>query len=117
TLARSFKLRRFLSHSQTKASSFRCLRLQKVIAASSKIGNMKKPHVIIFSGYGLNTEDETKAVFEQVGATAAISHLNDIIANPAVLESAQIIVFPGGFSYGDDTGSGKAYGNRVTQHL
>ncbi len=78
---------------------------------------MKKPHVIIFSGYGLNTEDETKAAFESVGATADIIHLNDIIAKPAVLKKAHIVVFPGGFSYGDDTGSGKAYGNRVKQHL
>jgi phosphoribosylformylglycinamidine synthase I len=76
-----------------------------------------KPHVIIFSGYGLNTEDETKAVFEQVGATADIVHINDVIANPALLDKAQIAVFPGGFSYGDDTGSGKAYGNRLKQHL
>jgi phosphoribosylformylglycinamidine synthase len=78
---------------------------------------MKKPHVIIFSGYGLNTEDETKAVFEQLGATADIIHLNDVIARPAVLKQAQIVVFPGGFSYGDDTGSGKAYGNRVRGSL
>lgn len=82
------------------------------------IGNMKtKPHVIIFSGYGLNTEDETKSVFEYCGATADIVHINDIIARPAVLERAHIAIFPGGFSYGDDTGSGKAYGNRVKQHL
>jgi len=78
---------------------------------------MKKPHVIIFSGYGLNTEDETKSAFEMVGATADIVHINDVIARPAILNKAQIVVFPGGFSYGDDTGSGKAYGNRVKQHL
>ncbi len=78
---------------------------------------MKRPHVIIFSGHGLNTEDETKTAFESVGATADIIHINDIIARPAILDTAQIIVFPGGFSYGDDTGSGKAYGNRVKQHL
>ncbi len=78
---------------------------------------MKKPHVIIFSGYGLNTEDETKFAFELAGATADIIHINDIIAKPAVLNQAQVIVFPGGFSYGDDTGSGKAYGNRLKQHL
>ncbi len=76
-----------------------------------------KPHVIIFSGYGLNTEDETKAAFESVGATAEIIHLNDVIAKPSVLQTAQILVFGGGFSYGDDTGAGKAYGNRVKQHL
>lgn len=78
---------------------------------------MKKPHVIIFSGYGLNTEDETKAAFESVGATADIIHLNDIIGRPAVLKKAQILVFGGGFSYGDHTGAGKAYGNRVREHL
>ena len=78
---------------------------------------VKKPHVIIFSGYGLNTEDETKSTFETVGATADIVHINDIIARPAMLKGAQILVFPGGFSYGDDTGSGKAYGNRVREHL
>jgi phosphoribosylformylglycinamidine synthase I len=78
---------------------------------------MIRPHVIIFSGYGLNTEDETKSAFESVGATADIIHLNDLIARPALLKQAQIAVFPGGFSYGDDTGSGKAYGNRVAHHL
>ncbi len=78
---------------------------------------MKKPHVIIFSGYGLNTEEETRSTFESVGATADIIHINDIIARPQVLNEAQVVVFPGGFSYGDDTGSGKAYANRVKQHL
>ncbi|MBI2612851.1 phosphoribosylformylglycinamidine synthase subunit PurQ [Candidatus Kaiserbacteria bacterium] len=78
---------------------------------------MVKPHVIIFSGYGLNTEDETKAAFEQVGATADIVHLNDVIAKPSILKKAQIIVFGGGFAYGDHTGAGKAYGNKVRHHL
>ncbi len=78
---------------------------------------MKKPHVIIFSGYGLNTEDETKTAFEIAGATADLIHINDIIAKPSMLDKVEIIVFPGGFSYGDDTGSGKAYGNRLKQHL
>src|SRR3989344_5788412 len=82
------------------------------------INNMKKkPHVIIFSGYGLNTEDETKAAFESVGATAEIVHINDVIKRSSILQKAEIVVFPGGFSYGDDTGSGKAYGNRLKQHL
>ena len=78
---------------------------------------MKKPHVIIFSGYGLNTEDETKSAFESVGATVDIVHLNDIIAKPSLLKKADILVFGGGFAYGDDTGAGKAYGNRLEAHL
>ena len=78
---------------------------------------MKKPHVIILSGYGLNTEDETKAAFESVGATADIVHINDLIAKPALLKKAQILVVGGGFAYGDHTGAGKAYGNRLKAHL
>ena len=76
-----------------------------------------KPHAIIFSGYGLNCEVETKAAFEMAGASAEIVHINDLIKKPALLKKAQIVAFPGGFSYGDDTGSGKAYGNRVKEHL
>lgn len=78
---------------------------------------MKKPRALIFSGYGLNTEGETKSVFESVGATADIVHINDVIEHSSILQNTEIVVFPGGFSYGDDTGSGKAYGNRVKQHL
>ena len=81
------------------------------------VKNTVKPHATIFSGYGLNCEDETKLAFEIAGATAEIVHINDLIAKPALLKKAQIIAFPGGFSYGDDTGSGKAYANRVKQHL
>lgn len=81
------------------------------------VSKLAKPRVIIFSGYGLNTEDETKIAFEMAGASADIVHINDIISRPAILKQAQIVVFPGGFSYGDDTGSGKAYGNRVKHHL
>ena len=75
------------------------------------------PKVLIFSGYGLNTEDETKTAFEFAGATADIIHINDVIARPSILNKFQIAIFPGGFSYGDDTGSGKAYGNRLKHHL
>jgi len=83
----------------------------------ARTSRKSKPHVLIFSGYGLNTEDETKAAFESVGATADIVHINDIIANPSILDTAQIIIFGGGFSYGDHTGAGKAYAARVREHL
>jgi len=80
-------------------------------------GVKRKPHTIIFSGYGLNCETETKAAFELAGGTAEIMHINEVISRPAVLKRAQIVAFPGGFSYGDDTGSGKAYANRIKQQL
>ncbi len=69
------------------------------------------------SGYGLNCEEETKFAFELAGGSADIVHINDLIAKPKMLLDYQILVFPGGFSYGDDTGSGKAYANKFKNHL
>src|SRR3990172_7255824 len=77
----------------------------------------KKPKIIIMSGYGLNCEEETKFAFELAGGVADIVHINDLIAKPKILAKYQILAFPGGFSYGDDTGSGKAYANKLKNHL
>lgn len=77
----------------------------------------KKPKVIVLSGYGLNCEEETKFAFERAGGVAEIVHINDLIAKPKMLSEFQIMAFPGGFSYGDDTGSGKAYANKFKNHL
>ena len=78
---------------------------------------IKKPRVVVLSGYGLNCEEETKFAFDSVGGLADIVHINDLIAEPQMLKEYQILVFPGGFSYGDDTGSGKAYANKFKNHL
>lgn len=76
-----------------------------------------KPKIIIMSGYGLNCEEETKFAFDTAGGAADIVHINDLISNPALLSEYDILAFPGGFSYGDDTGSGKAYANKFKNHL
>lgn len=53
----------------------------------------------------------------QKNIVADIVHINDLIKKPKVLSAYNILVFPGGFSYGDDTGSGKAYANKFKNHL
>lgn len=78
---------------------------------------IRRPKVMVLSGYGLNCEEETKFAFESAGGEADIVHINDLILNPKMLEEYQILAFPGGFSYGDDTGSGKAYANKFKNHL
>lgn len=78
---------------------------------------MAKPKVIILSGYGLNCENETALAFNLAGGEADIVHINDLIANKKMLAQYQILTIPGGFSYGDDTGSGKAYANKLNNHL
>lgn len=78
---------------------------------------MIKPKVLVFSGYGFHSEEETKFGFDLFGAKADIVHINDLIDNKYRLKNYQILAFPGGFSYGDDTGSGNAYALKLKNHL
>jgi phosphoribosylformylglycinamidine synthase I len=72
---------------------------------------------IIMSGYGINSEMETQEAFKRAGMGSDIVHINDLIAGRKKLSDYRLLVFPGGFSYGDDTGAGNAYANRVRNNL
>jgi len=76
-----------------------------------------KPRILVLSGYGINCEEETAFAFEKAGGAPTIVHLNDLIDKKTSLGDFQILMFPGGFSYGDDTGSGNALANRIRNHL
>lgn len=76
-----------------------------------------KPKVLVFSGYGFNCEEETKFAFDSAGGQADIVHINDLITSPSRLFNYQILAFPGGFAYGDDTGSGRAFALKLKNHL
>ncbi len=78
---------------------------------------MTKPNVLVISGYGINCEEETLFAFEKAGGQGDIVHINDIIEEPSILEKYQILAFAGGFSYGDDTGSGNAFAARIKNNL
>ncbi len=76
-----------------------------------------KPRVLVFAGYGLNCEEETQFAFNTAGASADILHINDVIKNKKILREYEILAIPGGFSYGDDTGSGNAYAHKIKNHI
>lgn len=78
---------------------------------------MVKPNVLVLTGYGINCDEETQFAFKKAGANAELVHINDIIDGHKKLRDYQILAFPGGFSYGDDTGAGNALANRVRNHL
>ncbi len=78
---------------------------------------MANPLTLVLTGYGINCEEETAFAFEKSGSRTRIVHINDLIENKKLLEDYQILMFPGGFSYGDDTGSGKALANRIKNNL
>ena len=73
--------------------------------------------VLVLSGYGINCENETLHAFEEVGFKGKIVHINDLIENPKQLNNFQVFAIPGGFSYGDDTGSGNAMAKKIMTNL
>lgn len=77
------------------------------------MNNTAPAKALILAGYGLNCEEETLHAFEHVGLQGEIRHLNDLIENPKELQDAQVLAIPGGFSYGDDTGSGNAFAQKM----
>ena len=68
---------------------------------------------LVLAGYGLNSEEETSFAFEQAGFNSQVRHINDLIENPGELNDTQVLCIPGGFSYGDDTGSGNAFAQKM----
>ncbi len=74
---------------------------------------MSKPRVAVLSGFGINCELETMAVFEMAGATSQRVHVNRIVSGEVKLSEFDIMAVPGGFSFGDHLGSGRLMGNRL----
>ena len=72
---------------------------------------------IIMSGFGINSEMETQEVLSRAGMDADIIHINDLIEGRRRLAGYRLLVLPGGFSYGDDTGAGNAFANRLRNNL
>ncbi|HSF33745.1 MAG TPA: phosphoribosylformylglycinamidine synthase I [Candidatus Tectomicrobia bacterium] len=80
---------------------------------------MGKPRALVLTGYGINTDYETAHAFSlpSVGGDGVRVHLNDLIAAPQVLRDYQMLVIPGGFSFGDDIASGKVLAVKLRAHL
>ena len=78
---------------------------------------MKKVKAIVLRAAGINCDMETEDALELAGAEVERVHINRIIEDKKLLEKCQILVFPGGFSYGDDVAAGKILANQVVHHL
>ena len=78
---------------------------------------MDNVRVLVLRAAGVNCDLETAYAFELAGAQAERVHINRLIENPAILDGFAILVFPGGFSYGDDVAAGKILANQIVHHL
>ena len=79
--------------------------------------NPQPVSALILTGYGLNCDNETAHAFELAGAAAVRVHINTVIAGGVDLDRFQIMVFGGGFSWGDDHGAGVIQAVRMKTHI
>ncbi len=79
--------------------------------------SINKVRVLILTGYGLNCDYETAFSFELSGAEVRRVHINDLIDNSVNLKDYHILVFGGGFSWGDDHGAGVVQAIRIKTNI
>jgi phosphoribosylformylglycinamidine synthase len=78
---------------------------------------MSNVNALVIRAAGINCDLETQHALELSGAAAQRLHVNRIIENPDLLDEFQILVIPGGFSYGDDVAAGKILANQIIHHF
>jgi len=72
---------------------------------------MKTPRVMVLHAPGTNRDREAALACRMAGAEAEIVHINQLAAGECSMDEYQMLVLPGGFSYGDDLGAGRLWAN------
>lgn len=75
------------------------------------------PIALIIRTAGTNCDAELAHAFDLAGAAPVTHHLNELIARPHLVERADLIGLPGGFSYGDDIAAGRILASRLRRRL
>ncbi len=78
---------------------------------------MTGPTFLVLCGDGINCERETAMAFELAKAHTRLTHINELIQNPKLLHQVQGLALPGGFSFGDELGSGQLLSLKIKHGL
>ncbi len=78
---------------------------------------MAKPRAMVLRAAGTNCDKESQYALELAGFSAERVHLFRVMERPVLLDEVQLLMIPGGFSYGDDVAAGKIFANQVIHHL
>jgi len=78
---------------------------------------MAKVKTLILRAPGTNCDGETAFAFEQAGSAVDSAHINRLVAGDTSLSRYQIVVIPGGFTYGDDISGGRILANELKLKL
>ncbi|MBI3291903.1 MAG: phosphoribosylformylglycinamidine synthase I [Elusimicrobia bacterium] len=75
------------------------------------------PRVVVLRTAGTNCDGETVHALRLAGAEVEVVHINALLRDPERLDRFQLLVIPGGFSYGDDIAAGKILANELRWKL
>jgi phosphoribosylformylglycinamidine synthase len=78
---------------------------------------MARVKTLILRAPGTNCDVETVVAFEQAGSEVDSAHVNELLHRQKLLSDYQIMVIPGGFTYGDDVSAGKILANELRLKL
>jgi len=78
---------------------------------------MATPNVLLLRSPGTNCDAEAQFAFERAGASVERLHIAALRRSPERLRDFQILVLPGGFSYGDDVAAGKILASQLEHFL
>jgi phosphoribosylformylglycinamidine synthase len=75
------------------------------------------PRALIITTAGINCDRELAASFEQAGAEARFVHLNELMADPPLIDDFDLIGLPGGFAHGDAVAAGRIAAQLIRRRL
>ena len=78
---------------------------------------MSAPRVIIMMAPGTNRDREAALACDLAGGRSEIVHINELASGARRLGEYQMLVLPGGFSYGDDLGGGRLWASDLLQRF
>lgn len=77
----------------------------------------KVPQAVVLSGDGINCDTETEYALTVAGFAASRIHISRLLDNREVLDNADMLALPGGFSFGDEIASGKVLAIKLKHTL
>ena len=78
---------------------------------------MSKVKVLMLRAPGTNCDFETQVAFEMAGADVDSALVTELFRGEKRLAEYQIMIIPGGFTYGDDVSAGKIMANEIRLRL
>lgn len=76
-----------------------------------------KPKALILRVGGTNCDNETKIALDSIGFRSVLVHINELVNKKIKLQNFNLLVIPGGFSFGDYISAGKIFAIEIFYKL